>query len=358
MEIVIIQRICPNYKLDLFRKIQEKNRNTVLIIGDSIPNSKLTNSSRINEINFIKLRSFTFKFFGRHVVVKPGLLATLIKLRPKIIICESESHPLGYLTALFYKMIIKKKTRLIKWGIFLMPGKKEKKFLLDLYKYLVYKNFDHFFLYHTFGKKKLLDLNVPSIKQTVVLNVGRVEYFKKLKEKKIGKNNARNYLDIPNRITLIYMGALEKVKGVDLLVELAKADLYNIIVLGNGPEFKNLKSVPGILAPGHVSNPNELINYLCAADIGIVPGRGGVVISELLSFGIPMIVHQADGVEYDLIDSIYKGKIIDFANVENVIDAVNQIKQNQNIIDDKKQTTQDTMAQIISNTINDMLSTI
>jgi glycosyltransferase involved in cell wall biosynthesis len=32
-----------------------------------------------------------------------------------------------------------------------------------------------------------------------------------------------------------------------------------------------------------------------------VPGRGGIAISEAMAFGLPVIVHEADGTEYDLV---------------------------------------------------------
>ena len=43
----------------------------------------------------------------------------------------------------------------------------------------------------------------------------------------------------------------------------------------------------------------------------IVPGRGGMNISESLAFGLPVIVHQADGIEYDLIKNGRNGFIIE-----------------------------------------------
>ena len=38
-----------------------------------------------------------------------------------------------------------------------------------------------------------------------------------------------------------------------------------------------------------------------SADVVVVPGRGGIVISEAMVHGVPVIVHQADGTEYELV---------------------------------------------------------
>ena len=39
----------------------------------------------------------------------------------------------------------------------------------------------------------------------------------------------------------------------------------------------------------------------CKADIVYVPGRGGMIISEAMAFACPVILHEADGTEYDLV---------------------------------------------------------
>jgi glycosyltransferase involved in cell wall biosynthesis len=41
--------------------------------------------------------------------------------------------------------------------------------------------------------------------------------------------------------------------------------------------------------------------YYRAADVVTLPGRGGIVISEAMAYGLPVAVHQADGTEYDLV---------------------------------------------------------
>ena len=51
--------------------------------------------------------------------------------------------------------------------------------------------------------------------------------------------------------------------------------------------------------PGRVTT--ELAWYYRAADVLLIPGRGGIVMSEAMAFGLPVVVHQADGTEYDLV---------------------------------------------------------
>ena len=54
-----------------------------------------------------------------------------------------------------------------------------------------------------------------------------------------------------------------------------------------------------VFLPGHVRD--ELPLYYRAASVMVLPGRGGMVISEAMAWSLPVIVHQADGTEYDLV---------------------------------------------------------
>jgi glycosyltransferase involved in cell wall biosynthesis len=63
---------------------------------------------------------------------------------------------------------------------------------------------------------------------------------------------------------------------------------------------------------------DELQLYYRASNVMLIPGRGGIVISEAMAFGLPVIVHQADGTEHDLIQNeatgfrLSEGKLSEF----------------------------------------------
>ena len=102
-KIVILQRVCPSYRLKTFVKFQKIVSNSTLIIGEDIPNSKVKSGKSLKGLNYIKLPTFHINFFGRIVTFHKNLLSELKKSNPEIIICEAESHIMGYLTAIIYK---------------------------------------------------------------------------------------------------------------------------------------------------------------------------------------------------------------------------------------------------------------
>jgi glycosyltransferase involved in cell wall biosynthesis len=101
------------------------------------------------------------------------------------------------------------------------------------------------------------------------------------------------------------VGALEANKRFDVLVE-AVAGLSDVttVVVGDGPMRASLsaglRGRADVVLVGAVP-PSELPRYYRAADVVVLPGRGGMVISEAMAHGRPVIVHQADGTECDLV---------------------------------------------------------
>jgi len=59
------------------------------------------------------------------------------------------------------------------------------------------------------------------------------------------------------------------------------------------------EGLSNVFLPGRVSE--ELPLYYRASDVMVLPGRGGMVISEAMAYALPVIVFQADGTEHDLV---------------------------------------------------------
>jgi glycosyltransferase involved in cell wall biosynthesis len=75
-----------------------------------------------------------------------------------------------------------------------------------------------------------------------------------------------------------------------------------------------------VFLPGRVAD--DLFIYYRAADALIIPGRGGIVISEGMAFELPVIVFQADGTECDLVQNKITGIQLDGCDVEDFKNAI------------------------------------
>ena len=317
-KILILQRVCAPYRIKFFAEFQKIMTNSTLIIGEDIPNSKVKNSQDLEDLNFIKLKTKHISFFGRILTFHKGLLSQFRKNKPDIIICEAESHVIGYLTAIIYKIFFNNKVKLGYWCFIALPGRVYNKYNpKELFKRNIRKLFDHFFLYHSYGKNKLLEMGINEDQITIVTNVGNTKRFNDLSKQKTEKSLAKKKLNLENECTLLFLGTLDENKRPEKLIEIMLSiDIKtNVIFLGDGPLYEELKSLnyKNVLVPGHVKS--NIKSFLSAVDIMIVPGRGGMNISESLAFGLPVIVHQADGIEYDLIKNGRNGFIIEDSKI-------------------------------------------
>jgi glycosyltransferase involved in cell wall biosynthesis len=169
--------------------------------------------------------------------------------------------------------------------------------------------FDAFVVYSSFSHDCLIELGEPAAKIFVATNVGEVSRFSRAADALTdNKGELRRQLQLPNRFTVLYAGSLDPNKRPDMMVELAarwKGEPCNFVVLGSGPLLEPLQrrvasdGLANVYLLGKVTE--DLTKFYKAADVLVVPGRGGIIMSEAMATGLPVIVHQGDGTEFDLV---------------------------------------------------------
>src|SRR5688572_23321248 len=121
MRIAILQRVIPPYRVELFRRLTGDGHDATVVLGTQSGEAKAVSSSDLSAIRHVILPTRVIKIFGRAFVVQRGLLKTLRDLRPDVIVCEAESHFIGYLTALYYKAFFNTQTKALLWCFFALP---------------------------------------------------------------------------------------------------------------------------------------------------------------------------------------------------------------------------------------------
>jgi len=320
IRIAILQRVCPNYRVSLFKQLSAtRGIEVFLFIGDDIPNSKVRSSKDLSSINYKKLKTRFINFGSRTFAWHAGLFNELKKFNPDVILCEGESHFIGYLQAICYRILFNRRAALIHWCFIALPGEENKGvWIRALVKRLFRKFFDAFLVYSTYSKRRLAALGIPTDKIFVATNVGDTGKFLALSDNMAeSPSEARKKLGLPERFTVLYSGALDRAKRPEMLLDLAHeldTNRYNFVLIGSGPLLNKLRSrksrekLFNVFLPGRVVD--DLPLYYRAADVLLVPGRGGIVISEAMAFGLTVIVHQADGTEYDLIKNGENGLLL------------------------------------------------
>lgn len=337
--VAILQRVIPFYRQELFNEINKTNEiNLLVLYGEDIPQTKIKSNFNNVSFNHLKHKTSYIKIFKNIFVWHHKLIFSLKKFKPDLIIAEGESNLFSYLQAFFYKLFFKK-TKLIHWSYGVLPQSKKKSFFSKLIKSNLLKLFDSYIVYSTYGKKELSkEYGIKKDKIFLALNISRVD---KLIELKNDLKKGDEILQLPKgNFTIITSGSLEKEKNFELILEAferLEKNTFNLIILGDGPYKNDLKKIAhnkklkNVFFIGKVPWV-QIIEYFAISDLFILPGRGGMVISESMACELPVLLKAADGVELDLVKDKETGFYYQENNAYSVAKKISEISLNKKLL--------------------------
>ena len=120
---------------------------------------------------------------------------------------------------------------------------------------------------------------------------------------------------------VLFVGAITKTKKIERLI-LAFSEIHGklpnsrLILVGDGPHREALQELTKQLELSEaVDFVGKIIDgisdYFEVADLLVMPGLGGLVVSEALAHGLPVICSRGDGCEVDLVENGSTGYRID-----------------------------------------------
>lgn len=113
-----------------------------------------------------------------------------------------------------------------------------------------------------------------------------------------------------NWINVLYVGRLQERKKIDHLIKACAAissrgERIALIIVGDGPEKEKLEALAQRIFPqtkfaGEIHG-EDVQPYFLQADLFVLPGTGGLAVQEALSYGLPVIVAEADGTQSNMV---------------------------------------------------------
>lgn len=159
------------------------------------------------------------------------------------------------------------------------------------------------------------------------------------------KNDIRENLSIKEEKLILFVGRLDKLKGVDCLlmaIDIIRRSfkVFKLVIVGNGPELQNLKNLTEklnltdfTLFTGELKG-NNLINWFIVADLFILPsfteGRP-MVIYEAMASGCPIIASNVGGIPEQVKDG-YNGYLIKPGHKQMLADKIEFLLKNDDLI--------------------------
>lgn len=310
-KVCIITNIPAPYRVDLFNFISNKYNNNYeinVIYSSANEDNRGWNHKELIH-NYSILKSKTIKIRKRldykYIHLPVNILEHLNKLNPDIVIA-SEYNPTSYLA---YKWSKFKKKKFISWSDGTLNSEKQINLIQKLIRKDICKHSDAFIASSTRTKEAQMFYGADKEKIFIsYLTVDIESYYINRKDSNI------------NEIT--FVGRLVKLKGVDLLIEALSNIKQDFIlnIIGDGPELNSLmklcikKNIASKVI-FHGSKEREFIKEtLSKSNIFVLPSTQecfGLVISEAMCAGIPIVVSKYVGGAYDLVVNGENGFIVD-----------------------------------------------
>ena len=334
LRVAILQRVCPHYRVPLFRRLAGRPGLQVrVLIGDDVPGTKVRSAADLRDVPHERLPTRFVRVAGRLLPWHKGLRRALTAFDPHAILCEGESNLLNYLQALAHRAR-HPGVALVHWGGGRLPGEAARGGMEGRVVRALQRRFDAYLVYSTFQKESLVASGLPPERIVVAVNVADTRAMAAEADALgIDRAAARRKLGLPDGFTLLYVGELARVKRPDLLLELARrSPEVRCVLLGDGEMLAELRARVAseglgerVRLPGRVRD--ELPLYLRAGDAVIVPGRGGIVISEAMAWSLPVLVHEADGTEVDLVEDGRTGFLVPRGDADAFLAPVERLRR-------------------------------
>jgi glycosyltransferase involved in cell wall biosynthesis len=132
-------------------------------------------------------------------------------------------------------------------------------------------------------------------------------------------------------IVVLYVGRFAPEKGLDVLLEAARGQRWQLVVAGAGREERSLKAAASrnVQWPGYLQR-DELVPWYASADVFALPSRSepwGMVLNEAAAAGLPIVASARVGAAADLVVEGRNGYVVPPNDVEALRSALNAIAE-------------------------------
>ena len=207
-----------------------------------------------------------------------------------------------------------------------IPSNPIKALLKKLYlKNLLANDYCYGFPGGTLQKENLVYYGIPEEKDFIMPMSVSLKRLLDEKSRLPEKGELKRELGIESKRTFLFVGRLEEVKNVSLLIEAFGRikQTYKdtaLIIVGDGSLRAELEKqaevIDDVIFAGYTVFP-EIVKYYKTADVFVLPSSyepWGLVVNEAMIMGLPVIVSSDVGCRVDLIDNNENGFVFESGN--------------------------------------------
>ncbi len=293
----LIQRVLPAYRAPFFEALAGACTNGLsLFAGQPLPQESIAVTSTLHTAHYAPASNLHFlnPQSPLYFCYQRGLTRWLDEWNPDALILEANFRYLSSRNAL--RWMHQRQRPVIGWGL----GAPVDRGPLAGLRQNFLRQFDALVAYSQRGAEQYAACGCPVERIFVAPNAVTPAPQQPL------PTRADSFSPQP---VVLFVGRLQTRKRIPALLkacaELPEQLKTRLIIVGEGPELENLRSLAASLYPTTefpgAKHGAELASYFLAADVFVLPGTGGLAVQEAMSYGLPVIVAQGDGTQDDLV---------------------------------------------------------
>lgn len=343
MKVAVLYRVIQPWRAPVFFKLSQflGNENFIVYFGPDFKNSKVVSTNENLGFKNKKLTSLKLTFSGGYsegfMPLSPFLFLNLLIERPDVVISEGASNLFNAFQGFLYCKLFRR--RFIWWSLGELVNSKEslKKIMLKPLINLIEINSNAILTYSSQGANYFTKLKIDKEKIFIAVNV--VDTSERLKFiNQFDRKNTSNF----NTLKVVYSGSLLKSKNLEVLLIALKILLeeknidIELNIIGQGIDFDffynkvvelNIENSVNFL--GHKTG-EDFSKALIQNDVLVMPGLGGLAISDGMVHGLAIISSHGDGCEKDLVKSGHNGYFLENISSNILAEKLEYLSQNPN----------------------------
>lgn len=322
IRVALVYAVCYRFRLPIFRRLSAiPSLQVRILVGTGVPGTKLSNAPDRSGLDVRIL--WTIKkglvSTGRNAVLfcNPTLPFHLMRFNPDVILIQGGLLPNNILTWM-YAAVFRKP--IVWWSLGEVRGRQFRG-LSAVYRRLtkwVERRSTVFLGYSSAAIDYFLREGYPRERCFNLINVVDTDLVAdQMQATEHLVPELRQKFQLEGQRVLLFVGTLSETKGIDTLIR-AYARLgqmlesTKLLIVGDGPERAQAEQLARDLGVnGRVIFTGAVYEgvsaYFQVADLMVLPGTGGLAISEGMAHGLPIICSIGDGVEVDLVDEGQNG---------------------------------------------------
>ncbi|HMD90257.1 MAG TPA: glycosyltransferase family 4 protein [Anaerolineaceae bacterium] len=294
------QRVLPGYRLPFFEALAEASPNGLaLFAGLPRPAESIEVSPLPKNVRFTQAENHHLFGGPFYLCWQAGLLRWLEDWQPEVIILEANPRYLSNPAAQGW--MHRRSRPVIGWGLGAPAGRGLFTYLRFASRQRFISNFDALITYSQRGAEEYRQVGFPADKIFVAANAVAARPTWPLPKRPLQIGSKKP--------VVLFVGRLQERKKVDFLIKACAglpAQLQpELRIVGDGPVRAGLEHLAEQVYPSTRFYGSRFGSELDAifreADLFVLPGTGGLAVQQAMSFGLPVMVAEADGTQADLV---------------------------------------------------------